>query len=233
MFKTLITLVRGSAERAAESLADDNALLLLDQQMRDAARSVERAKRSLALAIAQDEQEKKRLEVVVAEIADLEVRIVAAMDAGRDALAREGAEGVAALEAERDASSTARTLFAAEIERLRNHVRQAESRLSALDRGRRIARASEAVRDLRKGRVEAASPYQSTLSDAEKTLSRLRQQQQEAQAAEDALEAIDLSTSPRTAAEKLAEHGFGPRLKSSADDVLARLRARAETKPAA
>src|SRR6266436_3774830 len=201
MFKTVLTLFRGSVAAAGEELEDRAALLILDQQMRDAAAAVERSKRALA-------------------------RATAALDGGREDLAREAARSIADLEADRDAAMTARTLFAQEIARLKRHVSSAEARLTELDRGRRIARASEAVRALRRGGVEAARPYESTLPEAENTLKRLRQRQIEAQAADQALIEIDAASGPLATAEKLAEQGFGPRLKSTADDVLARLNAK-------
>src|SRR5215217_2104111 len=174
-------------------------------------------------AIAGDQQEGRRLDATNARIADLEVRTTAALDGGREDLAREAAQAIANLEADRDAAMTARTLFASEITRMKRQVAGAEARITELDRGRRIARASEAVRALRRGGIEAARPYESTLPEAENTLRRLRERQIEAQAASDALIELDAATGPLATAEKLAEQGFGPRLKSTADDVLARL----------
>ncbi|HVQ68397.1 MAG TPA: PspA/IM30 family protein [Bradyrhizobium sp.] len=226
MFKTVFTLFRGSVAAAGEELEDRSALLILDQQMRDAAAAVERSKRSLALAIAGDQQEGRRLDATNARIADLEVRATAALDGGREDLAREAAQAIANLEADRDAAMTARTLFASEITRMKRQVANAEARITELDRGRRIARAAEAVRALRRGGIEAARPYESTLPEAENTLKRLRERQIEAQAASDALIELDAATGPLATAEKLAEQGFGPRLKSTADDVLARLNAK-------
>jgi phage shock protein A len=226
MFKTVFTLFRGSVAAAGEELEDRSALLILDQQMRDAANAVERSKRSLALAIAGDQQEGRRLDATNARIADLEVRATAALDGGREDLAREAAQAIANLEADRDAAMTARTLFASEITRMKRQVANAEARITELDRGRRIARAAEAVRALRRGGIEAARPYESTLPEAENTLRRLRERQIEAQAASDALIELDAATGPLATAEKLAEQGFGPRLKSTADDVLARLNAK-------
>ncbi len=225
MFKTVVTLFRGGVAAAGEELEDRTALLILDQQMRDAAAAIERAKRALAIAIGQDQLEGKRLEATKARIADLEARAVAALDGGRDDLARDAAEAIAALEADRDAALTARTLFAAEIARLKRHAAEAEQRLAELDRGRRIARASEAVRALRRGGIEAARPYEATLPEAEATLKRLRERQIASQAAADALVDIDAADGPLATAERLAAAGFGPRLKSTADDVLARLNA--------
>ncbi|KRQ00515.1 hypothetical protein AOQ73_18740 [Bradyrhizobium pachyrhizi] len=226
MFKTVFTLFRGTVAVAEEELQDRTALVILDQQMRDAAAAVDRSKRTLALAIAGDQQEGRRLDATNARIADLEVRASAALDGGREDLAREAAQAIANLEAERDAAMTARALFASEITRLKRHVGNAEARIAELDRGRRLARASEAVRSLRRSGIEAARPYESTLPEAEATLKRLRERQMEIQAADEALVEIDAASGPSATAEKLAEQGFGPRMKSTADDVLARLKAK-------
>src|SRR6201991_812282 len=226
MIKTVLTLFRGSVAAAGEELEDRTALLILDQQMRDAAAAVDRSKRTLALAIAGDVQEGRRLETTNSRIADLEVRASAALEGGREDLAREAAQAIANLEAERDAAMTARTLFSSEIVRLKRHVATAEARIAELDRGRRLARASEAVRSLRRSGIEAARPYESTLPEAESTLRRLRERQMEAQAADDALVELDAATGPLAPAETLAEQGFGPRLKTTADDVLARLKSK-------
>jgi phage shock protein A len=226
MFKTVLTLFRGSVAAAGEELEDRSALLILDQQMRDAAAAVDRSKRTLALAIAGDQAEGRRLEATNARIADLEVRATAALEGGREDLAREAAQAIANLEADRDSAMTARALFASEITRLKRHVANAEARITELDRGRRLARASESVRALRRSGIEAARPYESTLPEAEATLKRLRERQMDAQAADEALLEIDAASGPLATAEKLAEQGFGPRMKSTADDVLARLKAR-------
>ena len=225
MFKTVLTLFRGSVASAGEELEGRTALLILDQQMRDSAATVERAKRALALAIAQDQQEGRRLAGIKTQIADLEGRAIAALDGERHDLANEAAAAIASLESDRDAATTARALFASEIARLKRQVSDAEKRIGELDRGRRIARAAEAVRAMRRGGVESARPYESTLPEAENTLRRLRERQQEAQAADDALADIDAATGPLATAEKLAEQGFGPRLRPTAEDVLARLKA--------
>src|SRR5271163_1815258 len=190
MLKTLITLVRGRTFAIAEEVADQNALLILDQQMRDATGALDRAKKALAVTIAQESQEGQRLEETRARIDDIETRAVAAIEAGRDDLATEAAEAVATLEAERDASLTARALFAAEIAKLKRHVLQQQMRFSQLERGRRIARAA-AVRVARRGRIEDAPIYTGTLAEAEATLNRLRAHQVEADAAEAAFDALD------------------------------------------
>lgn len=227
MFKTVVTLLRGRAFEAEERLADRHALSLLDQQMRDAALSVERAKKALAVAIAQDRGEEARLAGARAKIAELEGRAVEALRGGRDDLAEKAAETIARLEGDAQAAEKARAIFAVEIAKLERHVRSQSARLAELERGRRIARAAQAVRIARRGRLEEAPCYQSTLSEAEATLARLREQQTEVCAAEAALDALDAEPGAENLAETLADAGFGPATKPRAADILARLKEKA------
>jgi phage shock protein A len=224
MFKTIVTLMRGRAFEADERLADRHALTLLDQQMRDSAASVERAKKALALAIAQDYAEERKLAATREQIAELEARAVEALKVGREDLAAKAAENIAALEGDAQAADKARTIFSAEIAKLERHVREQSTRLSELERGRRIARAAESVRVMRRGRLESAPSHQSTLSEAETTLARLREQQAQACAAETALDALDAEPQAESLNETLANEGFGPPVKPRAADVLARLK---------
>ena len=224
MFKTFVTLMRGAAARAEEEVADRSALLILDQQIRDAAAAIERSKRALALAIAQDEAEGKRLEATVKRIADLEERAVAALAGKREDLATEAAEAIAVMEADRDAIREARNTFAAEINQLKATVANAGLRLAELERGRRIALAAECVRRLK---VSGAAPGPAghvALAEAEATLKRLRERQAEDCAAQKAYDSLDPALKPVDTASKLEAAGFGRRTRPSADDVLARLR---------
>jgi len=224
MFRTVVTLLRGHAHEAEERLADANASTLLDQQMRDAAGAIEQAKRALALAIAEDRGEQGKMEAAKAKIAELEQGAVSALQGDREDLAQRAAEAIADLEADLAASDKARTLFTAEISRLEAHVRRQSARLAELSRGRRIARAAQAVRIARRGRIETAPCHRATLAEAEATLARLRERQTEADVAESALDALDADPRADSAAEALATEGFGPAARPRAADILARLK---------
>jgi phage shock protein A len=222
MLKTLTTLIRGAAAAAEQEFTDRSALLILDQQIRDAAAGIERAKRALALAIAQDDAEGKRLEATLSRIADLEERAVAALAAGREDLAGEAAEAIAVMEADRDAIRQAQATFAREIAHMRTTVANANQRLTELERGRRIAQAAEAVRRMKTGVPGTDGP--AALAEAEATLRRLRARQAESAAAAAALQSLDDVTAPDAVASRLEQAGFGRRMRPSAADVLARLR---------
>jgi phage shock protein A len=224
MLKTIITLFRGAAFRAEEEFIDRSALLILDQQIRDAAAGIERAKRALAVAIAQDEAEGKRLDTTLARIADLEERAVAALGGGSEELAAEAAEAIAMMEADRDSIREARATFAREIGNLKSTVRKSSQRLAELQRGRRIASAAESVRRLKAGTGLANPSGATALADAEATLRRLREKQFEDAAAADAYEALDNEPNPTSVADKLEAAGFGKRTRSTAASVLERLK---------
>jgi phage shock protein A len=229
MFKTIVTLMRGAAASAEEAVADRSALLILDQQIRDAAAAIERSKRALAVAIAQDEAEGKRLETTLGRIADLEERATAALAAGRDDLAGEAAEAIALMEGDRDAIKEARAAFGADIGGLKAVVANAGRRLAELERGRRIAHAAESVRRLKSsGGIGGSGGAGATaLAEAEATLRRLRERQAEDAAATAAYDRLDPGRNPADTASRLEAAGFGRRTRPAASDVLARLRAKA------
>jgi phage shock protein A len=224
MLKTILTLLRGTVSAAENELADRGALVILDQQIRDAAAAIERSKRALAVAIAQDEAEARRLDKTLVRIADLEERAIAALNGGREDLATEAAEAIAVMEDDRDAILAARDTFGTETGQLRRTVVQAGRRLTELERGRRIAQAAELVRRLKSGKSTAGL---GALAEAEATLRRLRKRQAESVVADMALQMLDADGSPATIADRLAAHGFGSTTHASATDVLNRLRQRA------
>jgi phage shock protein A len=226
MIKSFWTLVRGTVYAAEQEAVDRSALLVLDQHIRDAAAGIERAKRALAVAIAQDEGEGKRLDSTLSRIADLEDRTAGALAAGREDLATDAAEAIAMMEADRDAMREARTVFAKEISRLRRDTAGATHRLNELERGRRIANAAEAVRRLRTGGVHHQDHGAYGLAEAEATLRRLRERQAEDAAADAAMETLDVGTAGTSIADRLEAEGFGRRTKPTAASVLERLRQR-------
>ena len=227
MFRQIFTLFRGAAHDAEQEFVDRHALLLLQQQMRDAAHAVDSARKAVAIAIAQNTQEKEQHDKLLERIADLEARTVTALDKGEKDLAREAAETIALMEDERDSSSEALDRFRVEIVRLRANVREAERKLRDLQRGQRLATATERTQALRE---TVPGNGLSALDDAEATLNRLRDRQARIDLTADALDAMNGEQQPAAMAEKLAEAGCGKPLNTTADDVLNRLSKKAGKK---
>jgi phage shock protein A len=221
MIKLFMTLMRGRAEDTAEATRDRYALPLLRQQIREAAGAIESARRAVALAMAQHEQEKALGQKLAGQLADLEARAMAALDAGDEALAREAAGMIAELEAEADCSKAAQARFGTEVTRLRKALRDAEGRLRALQRGERLSVAVDRSQKLREVLPEGG---EAPLDAAEATLARLTERQEQADLVAGAMAELKDETRVDGLRAKLAEAGHGPILKPSAESVLERLK---------
>ena len=148
------------------------------QENSDRARSVRSApakpgRRALALALAQEAAEARRLSNFEAGLADLEARAVAALQAGREDLAAGAAAAILAFGADRDQARDAHGRFQTEVQVMQQSYLDATRRLATLQRGRALARAGEAARRLRALRQDGRPDAPATLAEAEATLGRL------------------------------------------------------------
>lgn len=221
MLKQMTTLFRGAVSQSTEDFTDKHALLLLKQQLRDCAHVVSESRRAVAIAIAQNEQEANQHLQVKNKIAELETRAIAAIDKNEIELATEAAETISILEAERHTSAKAQEQFNTEIKRLKNIVYNAENKLKELERGQRLAAATDKTQKIR-----AAHPSNTlaNFKDAEDTLSRLQLRQQQNDTTIKVISEMEEQGSTTRLIDKLSEAGCGKPFKSSAQDVLERLK---------
>jgi phage shock protein A len=226
MFKQIVTLVRARVHDTAEEITEANALSILRQQIRDCAVAIDAARRSAALATAQLDQEARHHAGLIEQISRLESRTMSAMEQGKTELAREGAEVIARLENDRDASEIAQRSFNSEIARLKLTIRASETRLRELERGQRLAVAAQNTLRLRQSRTPVPT---STLREAEETLGKLRARQKLEEVSESALADMEVAWCPHGLEDRLAEAGCGPAISARTEDVLARLRERIES----
>jgi len=225
MFKQVVTLFKGAANDASEEFVGRNALPLLRQQIREAAEALQAARKAVAIAMTQNEQEVKQYERVISRITDLETRTIAALEQGKHELAREAAETISFLEMERDASHSALESFADEIKRLKNIIRKSELKLKELTRGQRLAVATDKTQRLRDA---VPGSGLSALNEAGETLENLRKRQAEIERTAELMNELAVSGDPAGISKKLAKAGCGAPLKSGVDDVLERLRKKSE-----
>ena len=225
MFKHIMTLLRGQAQQAEDAFADRNALPILNQQIRDAARGLEAARRARAAAMAQARMEKENTERLCARKLDLEGRALAALQSGREDLATEAATTLATLEDDIANAQRAETEYAQGIDKLSRVVKAGETRLTDLERGERLAVARHRAQRLTHS--VHGQPL-ATLEDAEATLSRLKTRQQQTDATAQALSELT-DTGPEALVRKLADAGCGKPVGTKPEDVLARLRSRLNT----
>jgi phage shock protein A len=219
-------LIRGQAAEAEEALEDRHAFTLLDQRIRESGQAVLQARRALALAEAGEAADAARLASVAARRDGLEAAARDALRAGQEALATEAAAAIGALEQELETARASADRFKLEAASLRKAVTDAQARLEALVRGRRLARSTEAIHALQARIVSTGSAGLASLREAEATLSRLRERQAVHQAVQDELGTLEPDGGIDS---RLQAAGFGPPNPHSAQAVLSRLRASIQT----
>ncbi|WP_216665231.1 PspA/IM30 family protein [Pseudoruegeria sp. HB172150] len=223
LLKSLTTILRGHVEDAAQDVVDANTVPLLRQQIRDCVAAHEAGRRAVATIAAQCAAERRTEERLAERLADLETRALAALDHGSDDLAHEAAAAIADIETELDGVHRTVAIYSREQSRLRAMVAQQKARLSELRRGERLAVATIAARQASRF---TASAGRSTLSEAEATLTCLRERLEADEAAAAALVELDAESNADAVRDRLADHGFGTPVRVTADAVIARLRAR-------
>lgn len=224
MWKQLVTLVRGTAHEAGQSVADARALTILDQQMRDAGTAQAKARDDLATLTARRRMVEKEVEALASQRDKYEASARAAIARGDMDLARQVAERLSTIEQDGSAKLPQVEEMRAAEDRMRAIIQSGDSKIEALRREVDVVRANESVQ---KAQAAVAGNYGGTLSQlgsAAESLQRMKERQ--AIQGEKFRAAAELEDS-RTGADldaKLKAAGLLPGA-SSADDILARLSA--------
>ncbi len=173
------------------------------------------ARRALAVAMAEEVREADRCANLKAKLADLETRAVAALRAGREDLAAQAAEAIAAMATEIGASERASHRFAAEVSLARREVDAQRRRLSELDRGHRLARIGDAL----SATAHSSGSGVDSFADAEAALAQVVAENQDARFVR-----AEMAPPAELLIERMSDAGFGEPVHVRASDVLARLR---------
>jgi phage shock protein A len=231
MFKLFNTLVRGTVAELEETVFDANSIRLLEQQIREAATSLEHARRELACAMAHQSSESRAVAALTARIAELEASGIAAIRDGAERLADEVATVIAAAEDERRDRKEAVHRFDADIVRLRQLADEGRRRLTDLRRGLELARAQEALNRAGASGRRAIATGTGAIRDAETTLARIRERQAGFRDVDAALDALEREAEGKGLDERLAKAGYGSRPATRPASVLDRMRQSALVEP--
>ena len=222
MFETLRTLVAGANARAEEKVRDQFCIELIDQKIREAEASLKSAKYALASLIQRERAETRQVVALEARIADLMTRAKAALEAGREDLATEAAQAVADMENELELRHGTVARLESRILQLRQSVEAANRRLVDLKQGAVAARAAKREADIQK-RLGAHVARDTAFDEAEALIQRVLNRDDPFEQSQ-ILREIDNGLSRADMADRMAEAGFGPATKSTAADVLSRLK---------
>lgn len=223
MFGTLKTLIVGSNARAEENVRDAFAIELIEQKLREAADGLKAAKYSLATLIQQERAESRQITALETRVADLLDRARQALASGREDLAMEAAQAVAQMENELTLRRDTLRRLESRVLQLRHSVETANRRMVDLKQGAVMARAVRKEQDIQK-KLNRHVARDSAFEEAEELIARVLKRDDPFEQSQ-ILQEIDASLDNSDVADRLAEAGFGTSNKTTAADVMGRIRA--------
>jgi len=134
ILEKILTLFRGAATEAGQSIVDKNAVRILDQEIRDAQNESVRAKDELARLMAQQKLAGDKLQAKQDKKAEYEGHIARLLAANDQNLAREVAAKVAQLESELAGEHKDYDNLAAAVEKMHAAIKAADRRITGLRR---------------------------------------------------------------------------------------------------
>ena len=222
MFTTLKTLITGANARAEEAAARDVSIELITQKIREAEANLKAAKLTLASLIQRQRSEQRQVGVLEERIRDLMTRAGEALEGGREDLAQSAALAVAEMENELMVRHQTLERLETRILQLRQSVETASRRITDLKQGAIAARATRREQDIQR-RIRKHVGGDSPVEEAEALIGEVLQRDDPFEQGE-ILREIDGELNNSTIADDLADAGFGPHSRSTAADVLNRLK---------
>lgn len=223
LFRKLFNLGKGAATEVAEAIVDNQALRILDQEIREAETALDKARDELASLMGKRTVLDRKVADLQAQVSDYEAKGAKALTLGQDDLAREVAQRIGALEQELATHAATSASYRTAETKMRTTITQTESRIAALKREIDTVRATEAVQKAQAAVAAKHSGVNTALGDASASLERLkaRQAQQEARFA--AAEELEQQKTGADLDARLAALGIGEG-SDKTDEIMARFK---------
>jgi len=222
MFKTLATLINGANARGEDRVRDAFAIELIDQKIREAEGSLKAAKATLASLIQRQRAEDNMRQNLQSKVNDLMKRAQAALDDDREDMAQQAAQAIASMENELTVRTETLARLDQKILRLRTSIEAGHRRIIDLKQGAIQARAVRREQNIQ-SRMATTVSSTSSAEEAEELIGRVLGRDDPFEQAE-ILSDINDQLSHDGVTNRLADAGYGDATRSTADDVLARLK---------
>lgn len=221
ILEKILTLFRGAATEAGQSIVDKNAVRILDQEIRDAQNESVRAKDELARLMAQQKLAGDKLQAKQAKKAEYEAHIARLLAGNDQNLARDVAAKVAQLESELAGEQKDYDSLAAAVDKMHAAIKTADRRITGLQQQVDQVKVNESVLRSQSAIAARHSGQNAKLRTALDSLERVKAQQAERGAQIDAADTLAKSEGDGDLDARLAQAGLVAG-SVTADDVLAR-----------
>ncbi|ADZ93194.1 phage shock protein A [Marinomonas mediterranea] len=224
IFSKLFTALKGGASEMGEAVVDDNAIRILEQELRESKASLDLAKESEIMLLASQKQTEAKIAKLSSQIEEYENNAFVALKQNNEALALEIAHHIATLEAEQKNNKDQAEHFAKSAHTLRSQIQKAETDISDFYRQLEQVKATDSVQKAQENMHANILTGKPSVASAKESLERIRNKQEHFEAR---LEASQELESRSTLDEKLKDAGITPNV-ASAQNILDKIKTRAE-----
>jgi phage shock protein A len=221
VWRKLVTAVKGGATEAAQSVADSQAIRILEQEIREAKDELRKSDHARTQILAKCKLAQQRVDSLQASVEQYEAHARKAIDTDRQ-LALDCAQKVGDLRAEQDGEQKYLDQFKQSEKQLATNIKQAKSNLKRLEQQVDMVKATESVQ---KAQVAVSSRHlgaNNKMKTATESLSRIQDKQNLRNAELQAAEELATEESSDDLSKRLAEAGIAGG-STSADDELSRI----------
>ncbi|TDP01216.1 phage shock protein A (PspA) family protein [Marinomonas balearica] len=224
IFSKLFTALKGGASEMGEAVVDDNAIRILEQELRESKASLDLAKESEITLLASQKQAEAKIAKLSSQIEEYENNAFVALKQNNEALALEIAHHIATLEAEQKNNKDQAEHFAKSAHTLRSQIQKAETDISDFYRQLEQVKATDSVHKAQENMHANILTGKPSVASAKESLERIRNKQEHFEAR---LEASQELESRSTLDEKLKNAGITLNV-TSAQNILDKIKTRAE-----
>lgn len=222
VWKKLVTAVKGGVNEAAESVADSQALRILDQEIREAKEELRRSDHSLTQIMAKRKLAEQKVVSLESSIKEYETHAMAANSKGDQQLALDCAQKVVELRGQQDAEQQYLDQFNASEKTLRQNISQAKSNLRRMEQQVDMVKATESVQKAQTAVSSRHTGANSKMKTAAESLTRIQEKQKMRAAELESANELAADESGDELSKRLQEAGIAGG-SNSADDELARI----------
>ena len=222
VWKRLVSAVKGGVNEAAESVADSQALRILDQEIREAKQELRNSDHALTQIMAKRKLAQQKVTSLQRSVSEYEGHAQAASAKGDQSLALDCARKVVDLRSQMDAEQQYVDQFTKSETTLRSNIRQAKNNLRRMEQQVDMVKATESVQ---KAQVAVSSRHlgaNGKMKTAAQSLSRIQDRQNQRQAEMEAASELAADESGDDLQKRLQSAGISGG-NTSADDELARI----------
>ncbi|TFF27292.1 PspA/IM30 family protein [Jiella endophytica] len=222
VWNKLFSAVKGGVNEAAEGIADTQALRILDQEIREAEAALRRARSDLAGIMASNKSLQRRVDEARAKEQKDTDSARAALQAGREDLARGLADRISKTRAEASRDEAELERLSQRQQQMIKAVQDTEQRIQQMRREVENVKANESLIKAQSAIATTQSGVNSKLGSAMDSLERIRKKQEMTQGRLEAGEELAALESGSDLDRQLLAAGIGGQ-SQSADDVLAQI----------